>query len=76
MKLNVLNDPTYIGDRSIPWMFSNTCYYSLPMITWDLEVENTNIILHISDISKTEKEKKPQKLQRQFAHVLKEKLLK
>ena len=41
-----------------------------------LKVEDANIILHISDVSKTAKEKKPQKLQRMFAHVSKKKLLK
>ena len=56
MKLHFLNDPTYIGGRSI-----------------HLKVENANIILHISDASKTAKEKKPQ---RKFAHVSKKKLLK
>ena len=56
MKLHFLNDPTYIGGRSI-----------------HLKVENANIVLHISDVSKTAKEKKPQ---RKFAHVSKKKLLK
>lgn len=76
MKLHFLNDPTYIGGRSIHLMFSSTSHYSLPMTTQYLKVEDANIILHINDVSKTAKEKKPQKLQRMFAHVSKKKLVK
>ena len=80
MKLNFLNDIAYIVERSICVMSSTTAaHYSLPLTKWDLEVENTNIVLHtkhISDLSKTEKENLAQKLHWQFAHALKEKRLK
>ena len=58
-------------------MYSTNSPYSLPLTEWDLEVENTNIVLHakhINDLNK--KEKKAQELHRQFAQVLKKKLLK
>ena len=41
MKLYVLNDTAYIGDRYIPLMCSNTSHYLLPMTKWDLEVGKT-----------------------------------
>ena len=53
-------------------MYSTNSPYSLPLTEWDLEVENTNIVLHakhINDLSKNEK--KAQELHRQFAQVLK-----
>ena len=60
MKLNFSNDTTYISDRSIPTMCSTNGHYSLPLARRDLEVENTSIVLHkhISDLCKTEKERK------------------
>lgn len=65
MKLNFSNDTAYIGDRSIPLMCSTKGHYSLPLIKWDLEVENTNVVFHIrriTDLCKTEKETKHKKL--------------
>ena len=56
IKLKFFNDTVYSGDRSNSLMCSTTSHYSLPMTKWDLEVENTNIILHtkhIRDLRKT-----------------------
>ena len=79
MKLNFLNDSADIGDKSIPLICSSTGHYSLPLTNWDLDVEDTNIVLHVKHINglgRKEKEKKAIKLHRQFAHASKEKLVK
>ena len=76
MKINFGNHSVNINGRTYEIEMSSTGHYTLPVS--EFADKNTRFVLHVQHLATydiKEKEKKAEKLYRQFAHASKEKLL-
>ena len=72
MKLYFNNDSANVYGDKISLHCSSTGHYCIPFTSWDLDIKDTNIILHskhFHKIDEADKEKRANKLNRQNAHA-------
>ena len=77
--LDFKRDIAIINKQNIDLYCTSTGHYCLPLTSCDLDVEVAQIVLHlekVADMDKKTKLKKARKLHTQFAHPVKEKLVK